>query len=161
RPAAEAYGEILALAPRLDSARGGRARSLERAALAEALDFHVSRPERLGEAAVLEEAEGVLDRALEVAPQGPEHRARVERLSRALERYSQTVVAELRSDSLTEVTVYRVGQLGAFSSRRLELRPGTYTVVGSRQGFRDVRIEWTLEPGGSPPPLDVRCQEAL
>ena len=67
----------------------------------------------------------------------------------------------LVSDSLTEVTVYRVGSLGRFARRELELRPGAYTAVGSRDGYRDVRVRFVVEPGTAPSAVTVRCTEAL
>jgi len=67
----------------------------------------------------------------------------------------------LVSDNLTEVTVYRVGRLGRFSQRVLNLRPGTYTVVGSRPGYRDVRRRLMVSPNQSSKPLEVRCEEAI
>jgi hypothetical protein len=71
------------------------------------------------------------------------------------------VAVQLESDGETEVTVYRVGRLGRFQTRQLELRPGSYTVVGSRRGYRDVRRELEVAPGQSPPPLRIVCQEAI
>jgi hypothetical protein len=68
---------------------------------------------------------------------------------------------ELVSDSLTEVTVYRVGRLGRFERRTVELRPGTYTVVGSRAGFRDVRHEFVLRKDTKKKIVAVRCTEAI
>ena len=53
----------------------------------------------------------------------------------------------LESDQLTSVTLYRVGALGAFAAKEVELRPGTYTAIGSRDGYRDVRQTFTVRPG--------------
>jgi len=59
------------------------------------------------------------------------------------------------------VTIYRVGRLGTFTRQTLDLRPGTYTIVGSRQGYRDVRLELVVRPGETPAPLSVRCEEEI
>ena len=67
----------------------------------------------------------------------------------------------LESDGLTEVVIYRVGQYGAFSTRDVELLPGRYTVVGTRDGYRDVRREVVLPPGAPPSPVTVRCEEPI
>jgi hypothetical protein len=67
----------------------------------------------------------------------------------------------LTSDNATEVTVYRVGSLGVFERKDLELLPGRYTVVGSRAGFRDVRREITLLPGSPPATVVIRCEEPI
>ena len=71
------------------------------------------------------------------------------------------VRVRLESDGLTDVVVYQVGTLGTFEGRALELRPGVYTVVGTRRGYRDVRRQLVIEPGKEPPPLVVRCEERI
>jgi hypothetical protein len=71
------------------------------------------------------------------------------------------VRVELRSDGLTEVTVLRVGRLGGFKQREVELPPGAYTIVGTRKGYRDVRRQVVIETGRDPGPIDVRCVETL
>ena len=67
----------------------------------------------------------------------------------------------LESDNLTEITVFKVGRLGAFSSRTLELRPGAYTAMGSRPGYRDVRRNFRVGPGSDGTPVVVRCEEPI
>ena len=57
--------------------------------------------------------------------------------------------------------VYKVGRLGTFTERALDLHPGTYTVVGTRRGYRDVRRQLVIEPGQKPAPLEVRCEEKI
>ena len=59
------------------------------------------------------------------------------------------------------MVIYRVARLGKFDNHQLELRPGDYTVVGSRPGYRDVREVIRVRPGTSIPPLSVRCEEAI
>ena len=65
------------------------------------------------------------------------------------------IAVDLQSDLQTDVVVYRVGKLGSFETHRLELHPGTYTVVGTRDGYRDVRKRFTLRAGESPERSDA------
>ena len=67
----------------------------------------------------------------------------------------------IESDSATEVVIYHVGALGAFARREVELAPGTYTVLGSRAGYRDVRRELKVRPGEAPAALIVRCEDRI
>jgi hypothetical protein len=60
-----------------------------------------------------------------------------------------------RVDQLTDVTLYRVGALGQFAAKSVELRPGTYTAIGSRDGYRDVRRTFTIVPGRDLPSISV------
>ena len=110
---------------------------------------------------MLQEVSVLVARAGEIEPSGPRHERQIEELGRLVGAYSTPIRTRLRSDNLTEVVVYKVGRLGAFNEQWLELRPGTYTVVGSRQGYRDVRRQLVVEPGRQPEPLEVRCEEQI
>jgi hypothetical protein len=71
------------------------------------------------------------------------------------------VAVVVESDGLTEIVLSRVGRLGTLTRRTVELKPGTYTIVGSRRGYRDVRRQLTVPPGGPAPVVRVRCEEAI
>jgi serine/threonine protein kinase len=161
RSAADQYGAVLELDPSIAFAQNGKERCLTRAALAERMEFHLAHPDRLSADAVLQEADALLEEATEIEPSGPRHGEQLRRLARLLENASAPVRVILESDDETEVTVYRVGRLGTFTRRALELRPGRYTVVGSRRGYRDVRHELVVVAGEEPDPLIVRCEEEI
>ena len=67
----------------------------------------------------------------------------------------------LRSDNETSVVIYRVGQFGHFLEKRVSLLPGSYIVMGSRPGFRDVRKALKVQAGISPVIIDIRCEEPI
>ena len=71
------------------------------------------------------------------------------------------VAVSLLSDGETDIAIYHVGQLGAFTRQQLELLPGTYTVVGSRSGYRDVRKQLSVSPGMQGTSLTIRCEEMI
>jgi hypothetical protein len=73
----------------------------------------------------------------------------------------QPLPVTLTSDGETEVVIYHVGRLGRFIDQQLELRPGTYTAVGSRPGYRDVRREFRVQPGHPAAIVDIRCEEPV
>ena len=74
-----------------------------------------------------------------------------------LETYGIPVSVTLRSDNRTEVTLSSVGRLGTFAEKELHLRPGAYTIVGSRDGCRDVRASILVRPDMQP--VEIRCEE--
>jgi tetratricopeptide (TPR) repeat protein len=82
-----------------------------------------------------------------------------------LEKYLQAAVSSVnvvfQSDNLTHVTVYRVADLGQFERTSLTLRPGRYVAAGTRKGFRDVRIEFTITGEPLEAPIVVRCVEPI
>ena len=80
-------------------------------------------------------------------PVGPVLRSQIARLQILLPGFDVPVRLEMLSDNATQVQIQRVGTFGSFSKREIELKPGKYTVVGTRPGFRDVRRDVTIAPG--------------
>jgi tetratricopeptide (TPR) repeat protein len=155
------YTAVLAIDPESAVALAGQQRSDLRASLDEKLEYHLANPTRLGTSAVFDDAAACLEEALETVPSGPRLESQIARLEAVLERASTPVSVILESDAMTEVVVYRVGRLGTFTRRELALKPGTYTVIGSRAGYRDVRLQLVVTPGSPPKPLVVQCTERL
>jgi tetratricopeptide (TPR) repeat protein len=161
REAERAYSAVLAKDPESAAALEGQRVAEMRAILDEKIAYHLTNPGRLSDREVFADASSVLDEALETVPRGPRLESQIARLEQLLELASTPVTVVLESDHETEVTVYRVGRLGRFNRRELDLKPGAYTVVGSRDGYRDVRLQLVVTPGSPPEPLMVRCTEAL
>ena len=161
RAAETEYDEALALDATLRFAREGKTRSSSRALLQEKVEFQIGHPERLSDARALEEASRVLDEAKGAEGEGPKRRDAVAKLEALIASYSRPMEVQIVSDTLTEVTLHRIGPLGKFDRRVLEIRPGRYVAVGIRAGFRDVRIEFVVEPGKPLAPIRVLCQEAI
>jgi tetratricopeptide (TPR) repeat protein len=155
------YEAVLALDPTIKFAQEGAERSRARADLSDRLDFHLQNPERLSTDEVLRDAETQLEEASQIRPAGERLSRQIEGLRQIVAVASTPIRVALVSDNLTEVTVYKVGRLGAFERRVLELRPGTYTVVGRREGYRDVRRELRVAPGQEIEPLTIRCEEKI
>ncbi len=159
--ALEIYDEALARDPSLQFAQAGKAAVAPRAELGKRLQTLIDRPERLAAEEVRAEAERLLARARGLSNQGPVIRSQVARLELLLPMFDQPVTLSLESDNATEVAIQRVGFLGAFDRRQVELKPGKYTVTGRRSGFRDVRREITVAPGQSEQTIVIRCLEPI
>ena len=161
REAEKMYSAVLAIDPESAPALDGNKRAGTRADLDEKLEFHLANPGRLSAATVFDDASSSLEEARETAPSGPRLETQIARLEALLKLASTPVAVVLESDAATEVMVYRVGRLGTFTRHELSLKPGTYTVVGSRPGYRDVRLQLVVTPGPPPMPLVIRCTESL
>ncbi len=159
--ATERYRAVLAIDSTVKFAQDGHDRSHQRAELSDRLQSHIENPARLSSEAVLAEAKAQLDHATSINPAGPRLRRQMTELSTLVTGFSTPVQATFESDNLTDVVIYKVGRLGAFDRRTLDLRPGTYTVVGSRRGYRDVRQRLEITPGVAPQPLAIRCEEKI
>ena len=159
--AVAAYREALKTDPTLREAQEGVERSEPRAMLGAQLQAFIDRPDRLYSQAGRAAARSALDQVASVGASGPRLQEQVARVDELLRQAETPVRVALASDNVTDVQVYRVGKLGLFESRELELMPGRYTVVGTRQGYRDVRKEINLLPGAAPPVVTIRCEEPI
>jgi hypothetical protein len=159
--AIERYEAALSEDATLEFARAGLARSRARADLDAKLENLIANPNLLFTDSVLADARRITDEARALATPESRISTQVARLDELISLASTPVRVELTSDELTEVTVYRVGELGAFATKELQVRPGTYTAVGSRDGYRDVRETFTVLPGRPLPPIRIVCTEPI
>ena len=67
----------------------------------------------------------------------------------------------LVSDNATDVAIPSIGQFGTFAKRDIELKPGRYTVIGTRDGFREVQREITIAPGQESQTIRVSCSDPI
>ncbi|HEY6926270.1 MAG TPA: protein kinase [Steroidobacteraceae bacterium] len=67
----------------------------------------------------------------------------------------------LVSDSATDVAIPGVGEFGTFARHEIDLKPGRYTIIGTRDGYRDVRREITIAPGQEGQPIRVSCSDPI
>jgi hypothetical protein len=153
------YADALAVDPNIQFAIAGRALAAERRDAAAALQAIIDDPDRLSSQRVFDDARATRDAAAALEPKGTGLRARIAEVSALLESYATPVPVVLRSDNRTQVTVSTVGPLGMFNEKQLALRPGAYTVLGSRDGCRDVRERIVVRPDMAP--VEIRCVETL
>jgi len=159
--ALEAWREAAGLEPTLEAARDGLARSTPRAELQRRIDALNTEPERLWDAAGRAEAKSLIATAGTTGNPRERLAASARELARLAEAAERPVRLRLQSDGQTQVAIYRVGQYGSFATREVELLPGRYTVVGTRNGYRDVRREVVLPPGAGSAAVVVRCEEPI
>ena len=155
------YRKALQIDPNVAYARDGLAAAEPRAALGQRLQDLIDRPERLSNPAVAADAEKALAEVRAIAAPAPKLNAQRAALERALAAAATPVAVDLRSDGKTTVTVYRVGELGRFTTHALELKPGRYVAIGTRAGYRDVRQDFEVAAGADRVAVDVRCEEPL
>ncbi len=155
------YEAALVTDASLQFAIEGIERAQARADLDNKLENLIANPNLLLTDTVLADAEALLAQAQSIPEPGMRIQSQLERLGSFVRAAKTPVPVELHSDAMTQVTVYRIGNLGAFDMRTVELRPGTYTAIGSRDGYRDVRTSFTVLPGRAMAPISIVCVEPI
>lgn len=159
--ARDVYANLLEGDPNLDVAREGLARTQERVDLLARSQAVLDNPDQLAEIDSLRGASRLLSRMNEMSPRGENFAAQIDSLSSLLKAAAIPIPVTLRSDGQTDITVLRVAQLGTFTATELRLRPGLYTVVGSRRGFVDVRTQFRIVSGEDAPAVYVACEQPI
>ncbi len=155
-----AYTSILRTSPTQEFAQEGRDRSKARLEMNDALQALIDRPDRLATPEAREQAAALLQNAQQVSSPGPVLRLQMARVSALLPEFEKPVHMSMVSDGFTQVTIQGVGGFGAFTRRDIELKPGRYTFVGSREGYRDVRRDISVSPGQTQT-INVSCYDPL
>ena len=159
--ALEHYRQVLGIDPTIQFAIRGATRAEERLRLAKRIKYYMDHPDDLGNATYLEKAAQLVAELRQITPQGPQLKSQIATLDRMVQNAQTVIEVTLKSDELTEITIYRVGRLGHFLTRTLELRPGTYTIAGARDGYKDVRHTLRIRPGQGPTQIVVQCTEKI
>jgi tetratricopeptide (TPR) repeat protein len=161
RQAIAVYDTALREDPSLAFAKRGKSRDEARAELSESLQQIIDHPDRLTYPSVRDEAVTLLQQAREQTPTGPTLQSQIEQLAQLLPQLDRPVLLNLISDNSTQVTIPSIGVFGTFGRREIRLKPGTYTVVGTRDGYRAVHQEFTVEPGQQSVTITVACTEPI
>jgi tetratricopeptide (TPR) repeat protein len=159
--AVQTYKDILEVDPDLVFAKEGLARSTGRSNLHKKLEGFIADPDSLSDPSNTQAATKMLLDITRMPTVGPRLEDQKNQLSRLLKRAVTPLTVRLISDNATDVVIFRVGKLGSFESQEIRLRPGTYVAVGSRPGYRDVRLEFRVSPETDLQPIVVRCEEQI
>jgi tetratricopeptide (TPR) repeat protein len=157
----ETYNSILGLDGDLAFAHEGLRQAEQMAALHKRLDNYIAKPDSLSAPATMQAATQLVVDITRMPVLGSRLTDQRDELSRLLKRAATPLTVQLVSDSLTNVSIYRIGRLGSFDRQEVSLLPGTYVAVGSRSGYRDVRLEFRVAPEIDMQPIIVRCEEQI
>lgn len=161
RGALERYGELLRLEPGSLKIEQDQKHATARVYLHQQLDRLLAAPERLYAEQPRRNAERLLASVADGLQDEPLLRRKIIQLEQQVDAAKTPQLVSLRSDGQTQVTIYHVGRLGRFQSQEIRLLPGVYTVLGERDGYRDVREQILVKPGETTAPVLVQCRELI
>ncbi len=159
--ALEKYRAALALDNSLAEAQQGRQLASLRDKLHNRLEQILAQPARLYDQKVYTETVDFRKKLNALSNPGPVLSKQLMSLGKILHKANTPVEVNLQSDNLTLVTLRKVGELGFFLEKTLSVRPGSYIVVGIREGYRDVRIEFMVDPDKPLHAITVQTAEKI
>jgi len=159
--ALKVYEAALAVDGNAGFAIHGKAKAQNFLLLNQQIDQYLSDPDRLSSPEPLAHGGALADRVAAMVDAGRRLQNKASKLKALVAKASQSHPVLLRSDSQTEVVIQRVGEFGRFGEHRLSLRPGNYTAIGTRKGYRDVRIQFRVPLSGGETIVVVRCEDPI
>jgi tetratricopeptide (TPR) repeat protein len=155
------WQSAIAVDPNLVVAQQGLTRSENRRDLDVFFETVIREPLRLVDETIYNQTQQLLRDLESFEPKGPRLADQYARVEALLAQARVPVTVQLTSDGVTEVNLLRVSALGTFSTHTQELLPGHYVAVGLRPGYRDVRVEFTVNLGTAPAPVSVICTDKI
>ena len=153
------YSQVLTVDPTIKFAKDGEERTKKRVELEQKLTAAIADPGQLSSDTAFAETVQLYKSATQIAQAGPRLTKQLDELEKILAIAAQPVAVTLTSDAATEVTISQLGRLGTFTRKEVQLRPGRYVILGSRDGRRDLRQELIVTP--QMPPVEISCRETI
>ena len=161
RAAAANYQDMLKIDANIVAAQKGLAEAQRRALLDDELENTIANAQGLNREDAWQRGKRLLEEAGAIPNPGLRLSGQIAGLEKVLTVAATPALVRLRSDGLTQVTIYHVGRLGSFDNRVMQLRPGAYTAIGTRDGYRDVRRDFVVAPEGLADPLVLVCTDPI
>lgn len=159
--AAKEYNQALLIDSSLTAARVGLIRSNSKFELESRLNKIIKNPMRLSNNNVYLEAQNTYKQAVKIQNPDANLLKQITSVKQILAQSKLPIDIEILSDDLTHITIYRIGDIGHFTNKNMSLKPGEYTLIGSRNGYRDIRKVVTLIPGSKNNKILVKCVEKV
>ncbi len=153
------YDEVLEIDAKLDFAIKGKERVFEILTVNEQMHVVLGDPGVLSADDELSKSVQLLERAEKLRGHSTDFDRSLTEFANLIDFASQHLTVVLVSDNATEVTLSTRGKLGLFERREIQLRPGRYQLVGSRDGWVDVRK--SINVGRGMQPVRIVCEEQI
>ena len=155
------YEDILVIDPNIEEVKESLSRVESRILLASEMKSIITRSDSYNDNKVLGQAQAILDTARSIERIGPKLQESIQKLDALIQVALIPIDVIFESDELTEVTIFKVDQMGTFLQRIVSLRPGIYTARGSRRGFKDETIRFRVSPNQQNQRIRIVCNKKI
>ena len=159
--AQDLYEGILELDPNISEIQENLIRVNQRITLENNLIYFSNITDKLNDDKLYNQAVQLLVTADSIVNKGPSLEKQIVDLRQILSIASTPVPVTIFSDEMTEVVIYKIGNLGVFKQNIVSLRPGVYIATGSRTGYRDLQIRFKVSGNTTNQTIRVECKERI
>lgn len=125
------------------------------------LEAYQQRPERLSDNNVRNLAQQDIEQARNYANKSAKLLTQISALEGIVDKINQPRPVTITSDNDTYIKVLGVGVVGEIKRKTIQLKPGTYRVEGSREGYRSTIKEIVVSPSDNNPSVHIVCTEKV
>ena len=125
------------------------------------LEAYQQRPERLSDNNVRNLAQQDIEQARNYANKSAKLLTQITELEGIVDKIKQPRPVTITSDNDTYIKVLGVGVVGEIKRKTIQLKPGTYRVEGSREGYRSTIKEIVVSPSDNNPSVHIVCTEKV
>ena len=125
------------------------------------LEAYQQRPERLSDNNVRNLAQQDIEQARNYANKSAKLLTQITALEGIVDKINQPRPVTITSDNDTYIKVLGVGVVGEIKRKTIQLKPGTYRVEGSREGYRSTIKEIVVSPSDNNPSVHIVCTEKV
>lgn len=160
KDALDTYIKILSVDANAVFAQSGKLNAEKLVKLYEQVEYYIENPKGLQTTKNMDHARKIYEAAAK-RDSGPVLQEMLAKLSKIIKSYSKAVKVSLQSDNMTNVIIYKVGRFDKFQKHLLELGPGQYKALGTRSGYRDVIVPFTVPLSGEEVVVSILCKEKI
>ena len=155
------YQEILVIDANLEEVKESLSRVESRILLEAEMKSIIARSDAYNDNKVLGQAQALLETAKSIERIGPKMEESIQKLDSLIQIALIPIEVIFESDQFTEVTIFKVDQMGTFQQKIVSLRPGIYTARGSRKGFKDETIRFRVDPNKQNQRVKIICSKKI
>ena len=155
------YQEILVIDANLEEVKESLSRVESRILLEAEMKSIIARSDAYNDNKVLGQAQALLETAKSIERIGPKMEESIQKLDSLIQIALIPIEVIFESDQFTEVTIFKVDQMGTFQQKIVSLRPGIYTARGSRKGFKDETIRFRVDPNKQNQRVKIICNKKI
>ena len=125
------------------------------------LSAYQQRPDRLSDNNVRSLAQQDISQARTLSEKSAKLLTQITALEQIVDNINQPRPVTITSDNDTYIKVLGVGLVGEVKSKIIQLKPGTYRIEGSREGYRSTIQEIVISPSATDLSVHVVCTEKV
>ncbi len=155
------FEQVIKDTPENETAIEGLKRANEVLGLQSSLSQYIKNPYRLTSSGVLSKAEKTLSQAQHASNYSFGIKKQTQQLRELIATFNRLIPVTIMSDNKTYVLVRGIGKVGVVSRKTIQLKPGSYTFEGTRNGFKSKLLQVQISYDQNNFNIHVVCDEPI